>query len=127
MGSLRDGNGKIKFGGFEGPYSYVSRFEDGSGTNPEELLGAAHAGCFSMKLSAGLMKAGFTATQIDTTARVHLEAGGITKVELDTACVVPGIDQAVFEEQIEDARVNCPVSMLFKGIDIKVTARLQSE
>src|SRR5213596_1003871 len=72
-GTLKDGSGRIKFGTFEGAYSFASRFESGKGTNPEELIGAAHAGCFSMALSAGLGRAGFTPTRIQTEARVHLE------------------------------------------------------
>jgi lipoyl-dependent peroxiredoxin len=96
-GNLRNGQGTMKLGSgaFEGAYSFPSRFEAGKGTNPEELIAAAHAGCYSMALSAGLSAAGFTATRIHTTARVHLEPVGqgfaITKIELQTEAEIPGI------------------------------------
>ena len=96
-GDLPNGKGTMRFGGgaFEGQYSFSSRFEDGAGTNPEELIAAAHAGCFSMALSNGLAKAGFTPTRVDTTASVHLEktdAGfGITRIDLRTEAEVPGL------------------------------------
>jgi lipoyl-dependent peroxiredoxin len=108
-GDLPSGKGTMRFGGgaFEGQYSFSSRFEDGAGTNPEELIAAAHAGCFSMALSNGLAKAGFTPTRVDTTASVHLEktdAGfGITKIALRTEADVPGIDEAAFTEQANTA------------------------
>ncbi|MBA2354522.1 MAG: OsmC family peroxiredoxin, partial [Acidobacteria bacterium] len=95
-GSLKDGSGTMALGGgaYEGPYSFSSRFESGTGTNPEELIAAAHAGCFSMALSGGLTKAGITPTRISTEARVHLdkvgEGFGITKIELVTEAEVPG-------------------------------------
>lgn len=129
-GALRDGSGRMKLGSgaFEGAYSFPSRFEDGTGTNPEELLGAAHAGCFSMALSAGLSKAGITPTRISTTARVHLEQkdGGfaITRVELQTQAEVPGIDDATFQQHAEDAKKNCPVSKALAGTEITLTAAL---
>src|SRR6266436_8271852 len=96
-GTLREGKGTVKLGSgaFEGAYSFASRFEEGKGTNPEELIGAAHAGCFSMALSAGLGRAGFTPKRIETSARVHLEKVGeafrITRIELKTEAAVPGI------------------------------------
>ena len=95
-GTLKEGKGTVKLGSgaFEGPYSFASRFEEGTGTNPEELIGAAHAGCFSMALSAGLSKAGISPKRIATTAKVHLgqvEGGfAITLIELDTTAEVPG-------------------------------------
>lgn len=115
-------------GAFEGAYSFQSRFEEGTGTNPEELIGAAHAGCFSMALSGGLATAGFTPTRVSTTANVHLdkqESGfTITKIVLQTEAEVPNIDQGTFDEQIEAARKSCPVSRLVTGAEIEVEARL---
>lgn len=129
-GSLREGRGALKLGSgtFEGPYSFVSRFEEGSGTNPEELIGAAHAGCFSMALSAGLTRAGFPPSRIYTTAEVHLEkleAGfTITRIQLRTEAEVPSIDEAAFKEQAEAAKANCPVSRALAGVDIELESRL---
>src|SRR5437660_12166872 len=103
-GNLREGKGKMKLGSgaFEGQYGFQSRFESGPGTNPEELIAAAHAGCFSMALSAGLSKAGKPPTRVHTTARVHLEkvgeGFGITRIELETEAEVPGIDDATFQQ-----------------------------
>jgi osmotically inducible protein OsmC len=131
-GDLPSGKGTMRFGGgaFEGQYSFSSRFEDGAGTNPEELIAAAHAGCFSMAFSNGLAKAGFTPTRVDTTANVHLDktdAGfGITKIELRTEAEVPGIDQAAFDEQAETAKKNCPVSKALGAVDITLDAKLVS-
>src|SRR5262247_1585503 len=94
-GTLREGKGKVRLGSgaFEGQYSFGSRFEEGTGTNPEELIGAAHAGCYSMALSAGLGRAGFTPTRVATHARVHIEKVGdgfkITRIELDNESQVP--------------------------------------
>lgn len=101
-GTLRAGNGTMRVGSgfFEGPYTFASRFEEEKGTNPEELIGAAHAGCYSMFLSALLTNAGFTPTRIQTTATVHLGAGPtITKIELKTEAEVPGLDEATFAER----------------------------
>jgi len=126
-GTLREGSGTMKLGSgaYEGAYSYASRFEEGPGTNPEELVGAAHAGCYSMFLSALLTKAGFAPTRIHTTAKVHLEAGPtITKIELDTTAEVPGIDKAAFQEHAQAAKKNCPVSKALTGVEIVLTARL---
>ncbi|HZO98836.1 MAG TPA: OsmC family protein [Terriglobia bacterium] len=129
-GNLREGQGTMKLGSgaYEGAYSYISRFESGPGTNPEELIGAAHAGCFSMALAAGLSKAGFTPTRVHTTAKVHLEpvegGFGITKIELETEAQVPGIDAAAFQQQAEGAKKNCPVSKALAGTQISLTARL---
>src|SRR5881396_2833425 len=103
-GTLKEGKGTMKLGSgaFEGPYSFASRFESGTGTNPEELLGAAHAGCFSMALSGRLSKNGFNPKRIQTTAKVTLdkvgEGFGITKIALETNAEVPGIDEAKFRE-----------------------------
>jgi osmotically inducible protein OsmC len=129
-GNLREGQGTVRLGSgaFEGRYSFPSRFESGQGTNPEELIGAAHAGCFSMALSAGLSKAGFIPTRIHTTAQVHLEPveGGfaITKIELATEALVPGLDNATFQQQAEAAKKGCPVSKALAGTAITLTAKL---
>jgi lipoyl-dependent peroxiredoxin len=131
-GGLQQGKGVMRFGGgaFEGQYSFSSRFEEGTGTNPEELIGAAHAGCFSMALSGGLERAGHTPNSIETTARVHLERGEsgfrISRIELSTTADVPGIDAAAFDEQAEAAKANCPVSQALAGVDIALDARLAS-
>ncbi|NYZ14079.1 OsmC family protein [Azospirillum sp. RWY-5-1] len=129
-GSLREGGGRMKLGSgaYEGAYSFPSRFENGQGTNPEELIAAAHAGCFSMALSAALTKAGFTPERIHTTASVHLEADGggfaITRIELVTEASVPGIDDAGFQQQAEGAKANCPVSKALAGTKISLQATL---
>ncbi len=129
-GNLRNGQGKMKLGSgaFEGPYTFVSRFESGKGTNPEELIAAAHAGCFSMALSAGLSAAGFTPTRVHTTARVHLEpvgqGFGITKIELQTEAEIPGIDEVTFQKEAENAKKNCPVSKALAGPQITLAATL---
>ena len=127
QGTLREGGGTLKLGSgvYEGPYTYASRFEDAPGTNPEELIGAAHAGCYSMFLSAVLSRAGFTPTQIHTTAKVHLEAGPtITKIELDCEATVPNIDEKTFTESAANAKQNCPVSKALASVDIQLNARL---
>lgn len=130
-GNLTEGNGKLTVGSgaFEGPYSFKSRFEDGqSATNPEELIGAAHAGCFTMALIAQLSRAGHHPTRIDTTAQVKLEKVGeafsITKIDLETEAQVPGIDDAAFQQFARDAKQNCPVSKALAGTEISLTARL---
>lgn len=129
-GNLKDGQGTVELGSgaFKGSYSFPSRFEDGTGTNPEELIAAAHAGCYSMALSAGLGKAGFNPTRVATTAKVHLEKVGegfaITTIELDTEAEIPGIDNAAFMEQAEAAKKGCPVSKVLAGAEIKLNARL---
>jgi lipoyl-dependent peroxiredoxin len=129
-GTLKDGKGKVKLGSgaFEGQYSFASRFEEGTGTNPEELIGAAHAGCFSMALAAGLTKAGSNPKRISTTANVSLEKVGegfkITTIELNTEGEVPGIEEKTFLEQAETAKKNCPVSQALAGAEIKLNAKL---
>ena len=129
-GSLQEGSGTIRFGSFEGAYSFASRFEEGEGTNPEELIGAAHAGCYSMALGAGLGGAGFAPKRIQTAAKVHLlkvdDAFTITKIELETEADIPGIDDATFQEHVEDAKKNCPVSRALTGPEITVSAKLVS-
>lgn len=129
-GTLKEGQGTMRLGGgaYEGPYSFSSRFEEGKGTNPEELIGAAHAGCFSMALSGGLGKAGFQPKKIETTSKVHLgkvgEGFGITRIDLSTRGQVPGIDEATFRKHAEDAKKNCPVSRALAGVEITVDAKL---
>lgn len=127
-GDLRGGKGTMKFANYEGPYTFVSRFESGPGTNPEELIAAAHAGCFSMAFSNGLAKAGFTPKRVATTATVHLEkvgeGFGITTIELNCEGEVPGIDEAKFQELANGAKQNCPVSKLVTGAQVKLNARL---
>lgn len=131
-GSLKDGQGKVALGSgaWEGRYSFGSRFEEAGGTNPEELIGAAHAGCFSMALSAGLGKAGFTPESVATSAKVHLEKVGegfkITRIELDNESRVPGIDDATFQEHARKAKEGCPVSQALGGVEITLNARLAS-
>ena len=119
---------KLGSGAYEGPYSFSSRFENASGTNPEELIAAAEAGCFSMALSSNLEKAGHPAKRISTTAKVKLEMvdGGpkITVIELQTEADVPGIDDKAFQEQAEKTRTGCPVSKALAGTEIKLTATL---
>ena len=126
-GTLIDGKGQMRLasGAYEGPYTRASRFEDGPGTNPEELIGAAHAGCFSMFLAAILAKAGHITTQINTTARVHLGDGPkITLIELSTTGIVPGIDESTFIEFAEEAKKGCPVSQALAAVEIRLTAKL---
>ena len=129
-GNLREGQGTVKLGSgaYEGRYSFASRFESGTGTNPEELIGAAHAGCFSMALSAALGRAGYTPTRIHTTAKVHLEkvgeGFGITKIELETEAQIPGIDAKTFHEHAEGAKKGCPVSKALAGTESTLTAKL---
>jgi osmotically inducible protein OsmC len=130
-GNLTEGSGTIKTGkgGYQGNYSFKSRFEEGEGTNPEELIGAAHAGCFSMAFSKGLADAGFTPTSVDTIAKVHLDRGdagfSVTRIELETTGDVPGIDESTFQKIAEDAKANCPISRLLSpGADISLSAKL---
>jgi osmotically inducible protein OsmC len=128
-GTLKEGAGTMKLasGAYQGPFTYASRFESGKGTNPEELVGAAHAGCFSMFLSALLSGAGFPPTRINTTATVHLDEGPtITLIELSTEAVVPKITAAQFQEHAEAAKKNCPISKALAGPRIELKARLLS-
>jgi osmotically inducible protein OsmC len=126
-GTLKEGSGTMKVGrsGYEGPFTYASRFESGPGTNPEELIGAAHAGCFSMFLAALLTKAGFKPTRIATTATVHLGDGPtITLIELDTHAEVPNLTDADLQTHAETAKKNCPVSKALTGPEIRMQAHL---
>ncbi|HEX6305558.1 MAG TPA: OsmC family protein [Anaerolineales bacterium] len=129
-GSLRDGNGTMRVGagGFEGAYSFASRFEEGTGTNPEELIGSALAGCFSMALSGDLGRAGYSAERIETKARVTLERVNdqptITKIHLETEAQVPDIDEQTFLETADGAKKGCPVSRALQAVEITLDARL---
>jgi lipoyl-dependent peroxiredoxin len=130
QGDLKNGKGELVLGSgaFEGQYSFTSRFESGKGTNPEELIGAAHAGCFSMALSADLSKAGHTVKEIATEAQVSLEkteAGfAITTIKLVTKARVPDINMETFVEFAQGAKANCPVSKALTGIEIQLEAHL---
>lgn len=132
QGSLTEGKGTMALGSkaYEGPYSFRSRFEEGPGTNPEELIGAAHAGCFSMALAGVLARGGHPPEQIQTSARVHLEKQTegfrITRIELRTEAKVPGIDPQRFREQAEAAKNGCPVSQALAGVEIRLEATLVS-
>ncbi len=126
-GSLKEGAGTMRLGSgaYEGPFTFASRFESAPGTNPEELIGAAHAGCYSMFLSALLSKAGTPPTSIHTTVKVHLGDGPtIHLIELETVGVVPGLTEAAFLEQAEAAKKGCPVSKALAGPEIRLSARL---
>jgi osmotically inducible protein OsmC len=129
-GTLKDGQGtmRLQSGAYEGKYSFGSRFEEAPGTNPEELAAAAHAGCFSMALSAALGNAGHDPQEVATTANVHLEKleGGftITRIVLQTKGRVPGIDAATFQQFAEEAKKGCPISQLFTGAEISLEAEL---
>jgi osmotically inducible protein OsmC len=132
-GDLKGGKGTMKLGSgaYEGAYSFQSRFESGSGTNPEELIAAAHAGCFSMALSHGLAQAGHVPRRVHTTAKVHLEKQGegfgIPRIDLATEAEVPGMDEPTFKKHAQDAKENCPISKLLKGgAEITLDARLVS-
>src|SRR4030088_548785 len=127
-GNLKQGKGTMKLGSgaYEGAYSFSSRFEEGTGTNPEELIGAAEAGCFSMALSANLSKAGHQPKSVYTIAKVNFEmiGGGpkITSIDLDCEGDVPGIDNAKFKELAEQTKKTCPVSVALAGTEIKLNA-----
>lgn len=126
-GNLVDGKGTMRLasGAYEGVYTRASRFEEGPGTNPEELIGAAHAGCFSMYLSAILSKAGHVPTSIATSVKVHLGDGPkITLLELTTEGKVPGIDEKTFVEFAEQAKRECPVSQALSAVEMKLSAKL---
>jgi lipoyl-dependent peroxiredoxin len=130
-GSLETGEGTMRMasGSYEGPYSFQSRFEEGDGTNPEELIAAAHAGCFSMKFSGELGEAGHDPESVETNATVHLEKAGdgfaIKRIVLDTRARVPGIEEEDFQRLAEAAKAGCPVSQALGGVgSIEVKAEL---
>jgi lipoyl-dependent peroxiredoxin len=131
-GPIDSGEGRMAFGSgaFEGAYSFKSRMQDGAGTNPEELIGAAHAGCFSMALSVVLGGEGHTPESISTDAKVKFEQQGegwaITGIELTTVGTVPGMDEADFVKAAEAAKENCPVSVALRAVDITLNASLAS-
>jgi lipoyl-dependent peroxiredoxin len=122
-GSLQDGNGTMRMASraYEGPYSFQSRFQEGDGTNPEELIAAAHAGCFSMALSLVLGEAGHELDSVETTATVHIDKVGegfaITRIELDTRARVPGVSEDEFQQAAEAAKKGCPVSQALAAVD----------
>ena len=131
-GDLKSGEGhfSVGSGALEGNYSFKTRFEEGEqGTNPEELIGAAHAACFSMALSHRLAEAGHTPTSVQTTARVSMSMGddgpAINKIKLATEGVVPGVDDATFQEHARAAKEGCPVSRALAGVDIQLEATLR--
>jgi len=129
-GTLKEGSGQIKSesGTVNGNYSFGTRFESAKGTNPEELIAAAHAGCFSMALAAGLTRAGFPPKRVHTTASVRLDKVGegfeITKIELESEAEVPKIDEGAFHAQANAAKEGCPVSKALKATSITLKARL---
>jgi len=130
-GSLQEGNGtmRMRSGAYEGPYTFQSRFEEGEGTNPEELIAAAHAGCFSMALSGDLGRAGYEPESVETTATVHLEMGDgpptVARIVLDTRARVPGIEDGEFQEVAEGAKQNCPISRALAAVPaVEVNAEL---
>lgn len=128
QGSGKDGKGTLstQSGLFNNAqYSYKSRFEEGPGTNPEELVAAAHAGCFDMKLSFVLQEAGFTADSLETTAEVTLENGAVTKSHLTLKAKIPGISQEQFDQAAENAKANCPISKLLNA-EITLDKTLES-
>ena len=131
-GGLTTGKGVMRLpnGAYEGPFTFTSRFQEGKGTNPEELIGAAHAGCFSMALSAALEKAGYKPTRIETTAQVTMDqvgdGFGITKIRLETVAEIPDITPEAFEEQAQGAKAGCPVSKALAGVNIELKASLKN-
>jgi lipoyl-dependent peroxiredoxin len=133
-GTLREGSGRMSLSGgsYQGPYSFSSRFEEGEGTNPEELIGAAHAGCFSMALSGDMTRAGFTPQKISTRAEVHLERVDdkptITRIHLMTEVEAQGLDDKTFQELAEAAKAGCPVSRLLSAAaEISLEAVLKKD
>ncbi len=132
-GSLTEGHGTMRMasGAYEGPYSFQSRFEEGDGTNPEELIAAAHAGCFSMALSGELGKAGHEVESVETEATVHLEKGddgfAIKRIELNSRVTAPGLDESAFQEAAQAAKTGCPVSQALAAVEtIDLNAQLIS-
>lgn len=129
-GNLKSGKGSMKVGSgaFESPFTYATRFEEEPGTNPEELIGAAHAGCFSMALSGDLEKAGFSPRRVYTKAQIHLGRvegkARITEIHLDTEADVPGISNEQFQQIANGTKVGCPISAALEAVNITLTARL---
>ena len=129
-GSLQDGKGQLRTqtGSVDLPYSFSSRFEEGQGTNPEELIAAAHAGCYSMALANELSKAGHVPDSVETTAKVHLEKGdagfSIPRIDLQTVATVSGIDDGEFQQIAEQTSKACPVSKVLAAAEITLDAKL---
>ena len=127
-GTLKEGKGTMNFSNYSGPYTYKSRFEEGAGTNPEELVGAAHSGCYSMFLAALISGEGLTPQQVETTAKVHLgkdDTGPVvTTIELDCQVKCDGLSQDKFRELAQAAKEKCPISRLVAAADIRLTATL---
>ena len=130
MGNLEQGKGTVKLGSgaYEGAYSFGSRFEEGKGTNPEEMIAAAHAGCYSMAFSAELSKAGHVPKSVTTTAKVELRKDDsgprISLITLECEAIVPGIDQVQFMTIAQGAKVGCPISKALASVEIKLQAKL---
>jgi osmotically inducible protein OsmC len=132
-GSLQEGQGTMRMasGAYEGPYSFQSRFQEGDGTNPEELIAAAHAGCFSMQFAADIARAGHEPESVETTAKVHLDKQdqgfGITRIELESRARVPGIDAEELQRIAEGSKQGCPVSRALAAVEsVEVNAELVS-
>lgn len=129
-GTLKEGSGTMKFANYEGPFTFASRFEEGDGTNPEELVGAAHAGCYSMFLSAQLTSAGHPPKSVQTTATVHLGSDDsgplITLIELDVTADVPGVSAAKFAELAEKSKAACPISRALAATEISLKTTLNN-
>ena len=129
-GTLKEGKGTMNFSNYSGPFTFKSRFEEGTGTNPEELVGAAHSGCYSMFLAALISGEGLTPEKVETTARVHLGADEtgpvVTTIELDCHVKCDGLSQDKFKELSQAAKVKCPISRLVAAADIKLTATLSA-
>ncbi len=131
-GNLPEGKGTVRTetGNFEGPYTFGSRFEEAEGTNPEELIGAAHAACFSMAFANGLAQAGHDPRSVETTAKVHLEKGDagfrITRIQLVCQADVPGVSPEEFQAKAEEAKTGCPISQALSATPIELDARLTS-
>jgi osmotically inducible protein OsmC len=129
-GPLKEGKGRIKLesGAFEGPYSFTGRFEQGTGTNPEELLGGAHAGCFNMALAKGLAEAGYTPEKLQTTASVRMEKGdqgfAISRIDLNVRADVPGLEEDEFQRLAQAAKAGCVISRALGGVSIDLKAEL---
>lgn len=127
-GTLKEGKGTMNFSNYSGPFTFASRFEEGDGTNPEELVGAAHAGCYSMFLSALISEEGLNPESIETTATVHLNSDDIGPVinliELDCKVKCEGLSEAKFSELAQASKEKCPISRLYAPTDIKVTKTL---
>jgi len=129
-GTLKDGKGTMNFSNYSGPFTFKSRFESGSGTNPEELVGAAHSGCYSMFLAALISGEGLSPESVQTTARVHLgkddKGPVITTIELESHVKCTGLSQEKFEELANAAKEGCPISRLVSAADIQLSATLES-